>query len=229
MPLPGEIEEAASSVPGFDCEAVLSAELARQFFAQGYKFCLRYLPRAQAALNLSAPEATDILYSGVALMPVQHVRAPGWFPDQALGQQDGQEAAAMAKAIGFPAGVNVWCDVEEVNTAAQAQDVIVYCRAWHQAVRVGGYAPGLYVGAGALLTGQQLFDLPFQHYWRSSSRVPDILNRGYQVVQFNPSIQMNGISVDLDITLPDKQGGAARWLRVSSVPPALEQQERRNG
>ena len=78
MPLPGQVQDAASSVPGFDCDAVLSADLARQFFPQGYKFCLHYLSRAQAAQNLSPQEATDILNSGLALMPVQHARPPGW-------------------------------------------------------------------------------------------------------------------------------------------------------
>ena len=218
MPLPGEVESAISSAPGFDCDAVLSAELARQFFLQGYKFCLRYLARAQAALNLSAQEAADILNAGLALMPVQHVRAPGWSPDQALGQQDGEVAAAIAGAIGFPAGLNLWCDLEEVNAAAEAQDVIAYCQAWHQAVDNGGYWPGLYVGAGALLTGRQLFDLPFQHYWRSSSRVPDIPNRGYQLIQFSPSVQLNGVSVDVDVAVTDKRGGAAHWLRASTPP-----------
>lgn len=214
MLLPGKIESAASSVPGFDCNAVLSAALAQQFFSRGYKFCVRYLAHAQDSLNLSAQEAADILNSGLALMPVQHVRTAGWLPDQDLGQQDGQEAILITQTIGFPTGVNVWCDLEEVSTGAKAQDVTDYCTAWHGAVRAAGYSPGLYVGAGTLLTGQQLFDLPFQHYWRSSSSVPDIPNRGYQLVQFSPPIQVNGISVDLDVALPDSRGDAATWLRA---------------
>jgi hypothetical protein len=218
MPLPGEVQDAVSSVPGFDCDAVLSADLARQFFSQGYRFCLRYLSRAQAAQNLGAQEARDILLSGLALMPVQHARAPGWSPDASLGQADGQEASANAKAIGFPSGVNLWCDLEGVNPAAQAQDVVDYSRAWYHAVRAAGYSPGLYVGAGTLLTGQQLFDLPFRHYWRSSSRVPDIPKRGYQLIQFSPEVQLNGIAIDVDVALPDDEGASARWLRTSAGP-----------
>ena len=214
MPLSGQIEDAAASVPGFDCDAVLSAELAQQFFSQGYKFCLRYLAHAQATLNLSAEEATDILNSGLALMPVQHVRAAGWSPDQPLGQQDGQEAASIAQTIGFPGGVNIWCDLEEVNITANAQDVIDYCQGWYGAVRAAGYSPGLYVGAATLLTGQQLFDLPFRHYWRSSSSVPDLPSRGYQLIQFSPTIQLNGIPVDLDVALPDNRADSARWIRA---------------
>lgn len=214
MPLPGQIEDASSSVPGFDCDAVLSAALAQQFFSQGYRFCLRYLAHAQASLNLSTQEATDVLNSGLALMPVQHVRAAGWSPDQALGQQDGQAVALTAQTIGFPAGVNLWCDLEEVSVGTKPQDVIAYCKAWHLAVSAAGYSPGLYVGAGTLLTGQQLFDLPFQHYWRSSSSVPDLPSRGYQLIQFSPTIQLNGISVDLDVALPDSRGDSARWMRA---------------
>lgn len=214
MPLPGQTEDAASSVPGFDCAAILSAELAQQFFSQGYKFCLRYLAHARAALNLSTQEATDILNSGLALMPVQHVRAPGWSPNQPLGQQDGQEAASMAQTIGFPGGVNIWCDLEEVNISANAHDVIAYCQAWYGAVRATDYLPGLYVGARTQLSGQQLFDLPFQHYWRSSSSVPDLPSRGYQLIQFSPTMQLNGISVDLDVALPDNRGDSARWTRA---------------
>jgi Domain of unknown function (DUF1906) len=218
MPLPGQVQDAASSVPGFDCDAVLSAGLARQFFSQGYKFCLRYLSRAQAAQNLSTQEATDILDSGLALMPVQHARPPGWSPDASLGQADGQEASANANATGFPTGVSLWCDLEGVNAGARAQDVIDYARAWYHAVNAAGYSPGLYVGAGTLLSGQQLFDLPFRHYWRSSSRVADIPRRGYQLIQFSPAIQLNGIAIDLDVALPDSEGGSARWLRATAAP-----------
>ena len=218
MDLPGSVQSAAASVPGFDCDTTISALLAEQFYAQGYKFCFRYLSRdAESARDLSAQEATEILNSGLALMPVQHVRAPGWFPNQDQGQQDGQNAATNAQEVGFPAGVNVWCDLEGENSTAQAQNVIDYCEAWYEAVNLAGYIPGLYVGAGGLLTGQQLYDLPFQHYWRSQSRVPDIPTRGYQVIQLFPSIQINGISVDVDILQNDKKGGQAQWLCLPRV------------
>jgi hypothetical protein len=81
-------------------------------------------------------------------------------------------------------------------------------------VQAGGYVPGLYVGACALLTGQQLADLSFQHYRRSQSRVAEIPNRGYQLIQFFPSIEINGVSVDIDIAQDDEKGGQAQWLRL---------------
>ena len=218
MSLSGEIQSAISSVPGFDCDTTLSADLARQFFMQGYKFCFRYLSRGQMpSEDLTEQEAADILNSGLALMPVQHARKQGWFPTQTLGQQHGQEASANAETVGFPNRVNLWCDLEGVNRSTQAQDVIDYCKAWYEAVSAAGYIPGLYVGAEALLNGRQLYDLPFQHYWRSQSQGPDVPHRGYQVIQLGPSIQINGVRIDLDVALNDSKGGAAQWLRLKTA------------
>ncbi len=218
MSLPGQIENAIPSVPGFDCTTVLSASVAQQFYQQGYKFCLRYLSRGpEASGDLTEAEATGILNAGLALMPVQHAHPARWVPTQLLGQQDGQDAAANAHTIGFPDGVNVWCDLEGVNSSSTHQDVIDYCTAWYNAVAAAGYTPGLYVGAGQLLTGAELYSLPFQHYWRSPSLVPDVQIRSYQVFQLSPSVKVNGIPVDLDVTKNDKKEGTAQWLRANGT------------
>ena len=144
-------------------------------------------------------------------------RCPSASSNQALGQQDGQEASGNADTVGFPNRVNLWCDLEGVNGSAQAKDVIHYCEAWYEAVSAEGYIPGLYVGSEALLNGRQLYDLPFQHYWRSQSQVPDIPHRGYQVVQLSPPIQLNGVRIDLDVAVNDGQGRAAQWLWVKTA------------
>lgn len=109
MSLPGQVEEAPPSLLGFDADTIISAALAQRFSSEGYKFCLRYLSLGvqESAQDLSPQEATDILNSGLALMPVQYVRNRGWLPNGALGQQDGQNAAVNAQNVGFPSGVNV--------------------------------------------------------------------------------------------------------------------------
>src|SRR6266851_2973147 len=113
MTLPGTVEASTPSVPGFDSDTIITAAVAQRFYAGGYKFCLRYLSlRVESPQDLTPQEATDILNSGLALMPVQHVRKPGWSPTASLGQEDGQNAASNAQDVGFPAGVNVWCDLE---------------------------------------------------------------------------------------------------------------------
>jgi hypothetical protein len=216
MMLPGTVEASIPSVPGFDSDTTLSAAVAQQFYGAGYKFCLRYLSLTQEPpSDLTTQEATDILNSGLALMPVQHVRNHGWLPSASLGQQDGQNAASNAQDVGFPVGVNVWCDLEGVGNSAAPQNVIDYCQAWYSAVDAAGFAPGLYVGYGTKLTGQQLYDLSFQHYWRSQSTVPEIPNRSYQLIQFLPSITAYGIAIDLDVTGIDDEGGQSQWLRLA--------------
>lgn len=95
--------------------------------------------------------------------------------------------------------------------------MIDYCQAWYDAVDGAGYVPGFYVGAGALLSIDELSALPFPHYWRSPSRVPDVTNGSYQVLQLFPSVEVSGIQVGLDITKNDNQGGTALWLRAPAA------------
>ncbi|MFC7626386.1 DUF1906 domain-containing protein [Paraburkholderia humisilvae] len=193
----------------------MSSTIAQEFSGQGYGFCIRYLSlgAGQASGDLSPTEAAGILSSGLALMAVQHVDEPGWSPSQSLGQTYGNNAAGNAAQVGFPAGVNLWCDLEGVAGGVAASDVIDYCNAWFNAVSSAGYVPGLYVGANAVLTGQQLYsDLLFQHYWQSCSDVPEVSCRGYQMTQSFVSDPVNGIYIDEDTTQTDNEGGRVLWL-----------------
>jgi hypothetical protein len=216
--LPGIVQPAPSGAYGFDADTVISLDVAQQFSGQGYQFCLRYLSLGspQATGDLSPAEALDILNGGLALMPVQHVANQGWEPSASLGQTFGSDAACNATAIGFPQGVNVWCDLEGVAGGTPAQAVIDYCNAWFDAVANAGYVPGLYVGAKAILSGLQLYNLKFQHYWQSESRVPALPHRGYQMVQSAMDGQVNGIYIDQDVTQTDSKGGQAVWLTTAA-------------
>jgi hypothetical protein len=186
---------------------------AQEFASQGYRFCLRYLSLATetAKGDLTASEAQDILNGGLALMPVQHVMDRGWMPTRQLGSEHGTNAAVQARMIGVPPQTNIWMDLEGVAATASAQDVIDYCTGWYNALVVQQYLPGIYVGADCGLTSQQLDDLPFQHYWKSLSKVPPIPNRGYQMVQSRQSGIVNGLSIDLDTAMVDQCGGVPQW------------------
>lgn len=209
----GIVQPAPDQSRGFDADSIISLATAQAFASQGYSFCARYLSlQAQTAPgDLTASEAQAILDGGLALMPVQHVLDPGWQPTAQLGEQHGANAAAQALAIGVPAQVNLWLDLEGVNTSASAQDVIAYCSNWFSAVATDNYLPGLYVGASCGLDGQQLYDLPFQHYWQSLSNVPAIPGRGYQMVQTGHSGLVNGLSIDVDTVMVDQLGGVPQW------------------
>ena len=219
MPLSGSIQSAPSGALGFDSDTVITLSTAQQFYSQGYKFCLRYvsLGSMESSGDISPTEASNILSSGLALMPVQHVKSSGWTPSESLGQEYGTNAANNALSVGFPAGVNLWCDLEGVSSSASAQDVTGYCTAWFTAASGPGFVPGLYVGANAILSGQQLYDLPFQHYWQSCSDVPSIPVRGYQMVQTLVQQPVNGIGIDKDTTQTDSEGGQVQWLVLPSA------------
>jgi hypothetical protein len=219
MALSGNIQSAPNGALGFDADTPIPSSAAQQFASQGYTFCVRYLSRTQGQLpgDLSANEANAILSAGLALMSVQHVRGEGWSPTAALGQQDGTNAGYNAGEIGFPAGVNVWCDLEGVNPASVPPDVIGYCNAWYDGVAAAGFVPGLYVGANCILDGQQIYDLKFQHYWKSLSRVPVLPARGYQLIQTLVPQPVNGIGIDQDVAQTDSAGGQALWLIASAT------------
>jgi hypothetical protein len=148
MHLPGQLQGAPAGLVGFDTDTSLSSETVKKFTNDGYKFCIRYVSIGPQELprDLTYDEAKTILEAGLALMPVQHVRFRGWMPGESLGRTDGGNTARHMQAIGFPQGVNSWCDLEGVSPSASPQDIIAYCDAWHDAVSAAGYIPGLYVG-----------------------------------------------------------------------------------
>ncbi|MBD2288207.1 DUF1906 domain-containing protein [Microcystis wesenbergii FACHB-1317] len=212
--LPGIIQSAPNQSLGFDADSVITKATAQQFASQGYKFCLRYLSlgAGEAPGDLTYEEALGILQGGLALMPVQHVSSPGWVPSAQLGTTYGDNAANNAISVGFPRKVNVWLDLEGISSEVSAEAVIQYCTSWYNAVAGAGYLPGLYVGANSILNSQQLYDLPFQHYWQSESTVPPVAVRSYQMVQSYVGEPVNGIGIDRDITYIDKEGGVPQWL-----------------
>ncbi len=211
------VQIAAPGLHGFDADTAISGAAAAAFNEQGFQFCIRYLSRTspQASGDLSSSEVQAILASGLSLMAIQHVSKPGWVPDATLGQQYGATAAANADSVGFPAGVNVWLDLEGIKSGVDSEDVIAYCNAWFDEVAAAGFVPGVYVGADCILDGDALFwRLKTQHYWRSGSTTPDIPQRGYQLVQRITSAPdvVNGIAIDRNITMNDEFGDSVLWL-----------------
>ena len=176
-----------------------------------------YAGRTQPVGDLSGAEANVILGAGLALMPVQHVAPENWSPSQALGTRNGKNAAKHVQQIGFPEGVNVWLDLEGAKTSTPHETMIAYCNAWFAEVEGAGFVPGVYVGAKAILTGNELFwRLTTKHYWKSGSRVPDIPHRGYQLVQsIIRNDKIDGVAIDRNLTKSDNFGGSVLWLSTS--------------
>ena len=219
MPLPGKVVAAPPGVHGFDTNSVLNRSICEVAKARGFEFCIRYVSRqdVQPTGDLSEAEANVILSAGLALMPVQHVAPENWSPSRALGIRNGKNAAKHTRQIGFPEGVNVWLDLEGAKTSTPHETMIAYCNAWFAEVEGAGFVPGVYVGAGAILTGNELFwRLTTKHYWKSGSRVPDIPHRGYQLIQtIIRNDKIDGVSIDRNLTKNDSFGSSVLWLSTS--------------
>ena len=219
MPLRGRVLAAPPGVHGFDANSVLDRRICELAKARGFEFCIRYVSRqnVQPVGDLSAAEANVILDAGLALMPVQHVAPENWSPSHALGTRNGKNAARHVQQIGFPEGVNVWLDLEGARTSTPHETMIAYCNAWFAEVEGAGFVPGVYVGAKAILTGNELFwRLTTKHYWKSGSRVPDIPHRGYQLVQsIIRNDKIDGVAIDRNLTKNDNFGVSVLWLSTS--------------
>ncbi len=220
--LPATLQAAAPNLKGFDTDSpISSAAVAQQFVADGYSFCVRYLSlvAGQQAGDLSNTEANYILSGGLALSAVQHPTSLTL--TESLGTEHGANAAANAASIGLAQGMVLWCDLEAVDgNIPDSSITISYCQAWFTAVQSAGYVPGIYIGVGTGLSGTQLYDLPFAHYWKSCSNVPTPDPRGYQMVQTcypSPGLIVNGYNIDTDVTQNDNEGRTVIWLVQSAV------------
>ena len=162
---------------GFDVNQVVGAEDARRFRAAGYDFALRYVRRTVPhSFDLSKVETLSLLDAGLAVMPVQHVAPPGWLPSASLGLAYGETAGAEATAAGIPAGVNLWCDLEGVQTGCPPSAVIDYLNEWHEAAERAGFLPGLYIGDQCGLSGAELYkELRFRYYWMAYNANSDVV------------------------------------------------------
>lgn len=202
------VKAATEGMIGFDVNQPISGAQAAEFFADGYSFCFRYIPRIPklAKGNVTMPEIAAILGAKLALGIVQHTPLPGYDPSAELGETYAKYAIEYCEQIGLPKGINIFLDLEEVSKAATAQEVSAYCTSWYNIVNAGGWMPGLYVGYGTGLTDEQLWMLPFKTYWASYNTDNKIPNRGYCMVQ-HPQKTLDGITFDPNTIQADKLGG----------------------
>jgi Rv2525c-like, glycoside hydrolase-like domain len=218
--LPGSVVSAPAGLHGFDTSAVLDQAVCHVAKARGFSFCIRYVSRdeRESLDDLSEVEARVILNAGLALMPVQHVAREGWSPTKASGTTYGKAAAVHVREIGFPPGVNVWLDLEGIKVSTSHEAIIGYCNAWITEVASGGFVPGVYVGAKAILTGEEIFwRIQSKHFWKSGSKVPNIPHRGYQLIQkIIKGDKIGRVAIDRNLTVDDNFGQSVLWLTYNS-------------
>src|ERR1700737_5651179 len=81
----------------------------------------------------------------------------------------------------------------------------------------------VYVGSNALMiSSQQLFKLPFLHYWRAGGFILPVETIGYQMIQQIAGEKIFGVGIDRDTTQTDRlvsgfRSSYAHFACVSSV------------
>lgn len=104
-----------------------------------------------------------VLGAGLAFMPVTF----------ATEYKDGAaDEIAQLKALGVPAGVSVWLDLEGLDAwNMPAHQLMALIEAWARDITAAGWMACLYVGAPQPLTGQQLYALKgIVRYWLGIGR-----------------------------------------------------------
>lgn len=179
---------------GADTISTLNTDAARALWAYGCRFLMRYIEET------SAEEIASLLGYGFAL---------GFCT---LAEDfNGQAAVGKLQALGVPPGVDIFLDVEGVEL--DPAELIAKIAAWSAPVRMAGYGPAMYVGAGALLTSSELSMLPVYRYWRGCSRLVDRFGavveptRGFCIIQGRPDdTRIGGTTVDVDFMQTDYLG-----------------------
>lgn len=90
---------------------------------------------------LTATEAKQDLADGISLLLLvqDDQNDPNNTLGTAKGTAEGKAAVSAAAAIGVPAGVGIFKDIEQSSSVNAS-----FVEAWYKAVSAGGYAPGLY-------------------------------------------------------------------------------------
>ena len=202
---------ATKGMRGIDVNSPITKAYIEPLQNANFSFVGRYVPRTVPASNdLTAEEISIIVGGGLAVLPVQHVESEtSWIPSGQKGDSYGSNAGLYCRHIGIESGTTVWCDLEGVDPSIASSIVDAYCHAWFAAVVDNGFTPGLYVGWHCGLNPQQLYDLPFQHYWGAFNLNSDQepLIRGLQLKQRVAATHVLDVTYDEDEVIGDELGG----------------------
>jgi len=151
----------------------------------------------------------------------------GFVPYTYADAWDGPKTVAELVALGVPKGVVVVLDVEGLAATLGAAYVIGRINAWAEALSAAAFVPALYVGAGCLLSSDELEALAVFRYGKGMSRLVDRNGElaepssGWAFVQAYPSGQCGGVLVDFNIVGTDYKRRPLIWSVTEREAPTL--------
>jgi hypothetical protein len=179
---------------GIDCITVLDGTSCAALKAARISWVVRYLD------TLTPTELAAILDSGLGVSFCSYAPVGGWMPSIGRAEVSGRQALDRLQALKIPSGVVEWTDLEGVSSGAMPADIEAWGNTRAGVTAAAGYIPGLYVGEGGGLTGEELYGLAFRRYWRSLSDVPAPAPRGFCICQQYAAAPfvLGGVQVDVD-------------------------------
>jgi hypothetical protein len=169
------------------------------------------LPNNNTQQDINAVELEMWCSLGREVMAYQHVRAtrpgmpPGWDPRNHSGEDDGAYAAEWAVRCGFPPGVHMWCDWEDLVIGLPPSFGKVYLEGWAGRQLAASFATGEYCGFDDPMSPQDRYELHgVTSYWSDAGH-RTVATRGTAIVQ-GAEKSVSGIRVDLDQLAPDLLG-----------------------
>lgn len=189
--------QATSGLYGFDCYEPLTASQYAALYAAGARWRGGYLG------HITADELAACLGEGLLFLPIgSTARVGDW--SAATGAQDAARTIADCLALGLPADIDLWLDLE--GSGMEDGAAISYATAWADSIVAVGDHAKLYAGAGCPLDAQELYKLPHTGYAEACSEgytVPC----GYQWIQIHPGdLTLAGVTVDIGVLAEDYKG-----------------------
>ena len=187
-----------------DTVQAITPYYARLLKAKGYRGVKRYVESVQQV------ELVNCFAQGLAVGFVTY--AKDWNPFNSLSHLHN---------LGVIPGHHLALDVEGVTL--DPQDLIAKERAWCNTVVAAGVIPERYCGAQQLLTGREMYLMPYRAYWHSCSDVVDRFGKpavpdcGYMTIQdkrFNVALEP-GYVVDNNHIIGDKAGRFPIFVEAS--------------
>jgi hypothetical protein len=130
----GNVVSISGGAKGFDFDGVISGAYAACISSlpapNNKNFVGRYISHTstEASPDLTSGEAIGLTENGLAILVVQHCYKPVSFTDYATqGTTDANTAISHLNAMGAPAGMFVYCDIENFPSATAGAE---YAQAW---------------------------------------------------------------------------------------------------
>ncbi len=162
---------------------------------------------------ITSARVQALLAAGLAFVPV----TLGVRPEQ----YDGVRTLAEVQALGLPLGAHVFLDVEGLSTLADFAKTDLSIRKWGAPIKTAGYELGGYLGNPQPFTSEELWELPFNAYWKGQGSCRDRhgvlaepLKCGWSCTQMYPSRTWAGVLVDVDVVGQDYLGRTFNWVRA---------------